>query len=335
MFKLGLERDTVVFRRILACVQCGNRYVIRWRSHNVQRGCKMETAPALVPAPAIVADRTKPVIIRPPEVSAAHDFAVIGYILTFLLSLPWLLIAAVIFGIGLAAYIGLVILPPVLPPVLVGIPFLGPLLVFLVFTLTPSFTVYMALGGGVILFIILFLAAIYFGIVRNINKGRYERARNAALFWGVLFIIPSFFALFSTALTGFVIAILPAFFFLMTFGRLGEVIAKYGPVAVMGEAVPGAPFAGPPGAPVPPIGGPIGAPIAGPPGLGPPMAGFPSQDLGLPMPPGGPPLTGVAPRIPLCPGCGRELYYSANHRRWYCMTCDNPMATSGRGLPHP
>lgn len=269
----------------------------------------METAPALVPAPAIVADRAKPVIIRPPEVSAAHDFAVIGYILTVLLSIPWLLIVLTIGGIGLAAYLGYAILPPVLPAFLASLPFIGPFLIFLTFTLSPSFTLYLAFGAGGLLAIIIFLGAIYFGMVRNINKGRYEKARNSALFFGVLFIVPTFFALFSPLITGTVIAILPAFFFLMTYGRLGEVIAKYGPVAVLGEAVPGMPFAVPP-----PVGAPVGAPVPAGPAPPAPVVGPPFQ-----------PLTGVAPRVPLCPGCGRELYYSANHRRWYCMTCDNPV----------
>jgi len=108
----------------------------------------------------------------------------------------------------------------------------------LTFTLSPSFTIYIAFGGGSLLIIILFLAAIYFGTVRNINKGRYEKARNAALFFGVLFLIPTFFIVLSTLLSGTIVAVLPAFFFLLTYGRLGEVIAKYGPVAVLGEAVP-------------------------------------------------------------------------------------------------
>jgi len=273
----------------------------------------METIPTLIPAPAILPEQPKgkPVIIRPPEVSAAHDFAVIGYILTFLLSLPWLIISLIIGGIGLAAYLGYAILPPVLPAYLAGLPFVGPFLVFLTLTLSPSFTIYLALGGGALLAVLIFLGVLYFSTVRSIIKGHYEKARNSLLFFGVLFIIPSFFTLFApTVLSGTIIAIIPAFFFLMSYGRLGEVIAKYGPVAIMGEAVPGAAFAGPPGTPMP-----MGAPA---PAIGPMpgMAGPPIQ-----------PLTGVAPRVPLCPGCGKELFYSANHRRWYCMTCDNP---SGR-----
>lgn len=273
----------------------------------------METAPpTLVPAPAIMETKQgKPVIIRPPEVSGAHDFAIIGYILTFLMSIPWLIIALVIGGIGVAAYLGYAILPPVLPAYLAALPLIGPFLLFFTFTLSPSFLIYIGLGGVALLAVIIFLGSIYFGMVRNINKGRYEKARNAALFFGVLFIIPTFFVLFApTIISGVIIAIIPAFFFLMTYGKLGEVIAKYGPVAIMGEAMPGAPFAGPPGGPMP-MGAPMGAPMPGP---------IPHGGLMPPMQP----LTGVAPRVPLCPGCGRELYYSANHRRWYCMTCDNP-----------
>ena len=272
----------------------------------------METAPpALIPAPAIMETRGKPVIIRPPEVSGAHDFAIIGYILTFLMSIPWLIIALVIGGIGVAAYLGYAILPPVLPVYLSGIPLIGAFLIFLTFTLSPSFLIYIGLGGAALFAVIIFLGAIYFGMVRNINKGRYEKARNSALFFGVLFIIPAFFVLFApTIISGVIIAIIPAFFFLMTYGKLGEVIAKYGPVAIMGEAMPGAPFAGPPGGSGPM---PMGAHMPGPFPPGAPMQMPPMQ-----------PLTGVAPRVPLCPGCGKELYYSANHRRWYCMTCDNP-----------
>jgi len=283
--------------------------------------------PEVVPAPAIVETRAKPVIIRPPEVSGAHDFAVIGYILTFLMSIPALIIALVIGGIGVAAYLGYVILPPVLPPALTGIPLLGAWLVFLTFTLSPSFIVYIGLGGAALLAIIIFLGAIYFGTVRNINKGRYEKARNAALFFGVLFIIPTFFVFFApTVISGIIIAIIPAFFFLMTYGKLGEVIAKYGPVAILGEAVPGAPFSGFPHGPAAP--GPVatmGPPLAG------PMPGSPAMPAMPPM--AEQPMTGVAPRIPQCPTCGRDLYYSANHRRWYCVGCDNPSVPTG--LPRP
>ena len=304
----------------------------------------METAPILMPAPAImeVPQRSKPVIIQPPEVSAAHDMAVIAFLLTFLLSIPWLLLSLIIGGIGVAAYLGYVILPPVIPASLASVPFLGPFLVYLTFVLSPSFLMYLGLGGGALLIVLIFLGILYWTTVHAINVGKYQKARNATLLFGVLFILPTFFVLFApTLIFGVVIAIIPAFFLLMAYARLGEVVAKYGPVAIMGEAAPGMSFAGPSGpmgVAMPAMPGPMAGPMVGPmPGMMPgPMAG-PMPGLGQ-IPPGavGPPtqpLTGVAPRVPLCPGCGRELYYSANHRRWYCMTCDNPMGT-GR-LPRP
>jgi len=264
----------------------------------------MESPPPLIPAPAMV-EQGKPVTIRPPEVGSAHDFAVIGFIITLLLSIPWVLLSLIIGGIGVAAYLGYLILPPVLPPPwCCSIPFLSQFLAFIFALLTPSFVIYTALGAGGLLVALLFLGAIYFGIVRNISKGRYEQARNAALFFAVLFIIPAFFVLYSAMLSGLIIALVPAFFFLLAYGRLGEVIAKYGPVAVMGEAVPGMPGVAPP-MPVTPAAMPMGGP----------MPAVPSG----PMPPS---TAGAPPRNPQCPTCGKELYYAANHRRWYCQTCD-------------
>ena len=313
----------------------------------------METAPVLMPAPTIVEvpQRAKPVIIQPPEVSAAHDMAVISFILTFLLSIPWILLSLVIGGMGVAAYLGYLILPPTIPGSLLAVPFLGALLAYITFVLSPSYVLYIGLGGGALLITLILLGIFYWTTVHAINVGRYQKARNAALIFGVLFILPTFFVLFAPAqIFGVVIAIIPAFFLLMAYGRLGEVVAKYGPVAIMGEAAPGMSSAGSSGSMgvvMPSMGAPMPGPIAGPmvgpvPGMMPsmmpgPMMG-PMPGVGQ-VPPGavGPPtqpLTGVAPRVPLCPGCGRELYYSANHRRWYCLTCDNPMGTGGK-LPRP
>ena len=301
---------------------------------------EMETVPALVPAPAVVTD-TKPVVIRPPEVSSAHDFTVIAYILTLILTVPWLIILGVIGYYGalnalyLYGYGAPYFLPPAVPASITGVPFIGPFVAFLIFVLTPSYITYLALGGGGLLVLIIFLALVYFTTVRNINKGRYERARSAVLFWGVLLFIPAFFVILSPVLSGSIVGILPAFFFLLAWGKLGEVVAKYGPVAVLGEAVPGAPFAGPPGPPPPmgmgmPIPPPMGAPMSGPMGMPMPGPGPPGgMPVGGPMPGGPPPMppsqpTGGPSKIPLCPTCGKELYYAANHRRWYCQTCDNP-----------
>ena len=88
----------------------------------------METAPICVPAPVMMEapQRSKPVIIQPPEVSAAHDMAVIAFILTFLLSIPWLLLSLIVGGIGVTAYLGYVILPPVIPAIFNERSFLRP-----------------------------------------------------------------------------------------------------------------------------------------------------------------------------------------------------------------
>jgi hypothetical protein len=285
----------------------------------------MEPAPISLPAPAIVEDRTKPVVIRPPEVNGAHDYAVLGYVLVFLYVLPWFIIVLTIGAFGLLAspYIpSSVVLPPVLPAWLGSIPLIGTLLLILTFPgvgLPPLWFDYLGFGVIGLLAAIIFLAIIYFGTVRNISKGRYEKARGTSLFFAVLFTIPVFLVLVAPmSFFPTVLLLLPAFFFYMTYGRLGEVIAKYGPVAVLGEAVPGAAVAGPP-PPSPPVvfGGPLGAPMS--PMGWPPMGGPP---MGVPSGMPGPPAP--APRTPLCPTCGRQLYYSANHRRWYCQTCDNP-----------
>ena len=275
----------------------------------------MESPPPLFPAPAIVEEKGKPVVIRPPEVGSAHDYAVIGWIITLLLAVPWVVISLIVGGFGLAAALGYLILPPTIPPALLAFPALGTFLAFVVFVLTPSYVVYLGLGVAGLIAALIFLGAIYFGIVRAISKGRYEKARGASLFWGIIFIIPVFFVLFNSVLSGTVIALVPAFFFLLTYGRLGEVIAKYGPVAVMGEAVPG--MAGV----SPPVSGPLGAVPMGMAGPVPSMGPMPGPGMG----PGGPmpPMAGP-PKNPQCPTCGKELYYSANHRRWYCQNCDNP-----------
>jgi len=281
----------------------------------------MEPVVPGVPAPVIVErPSAKPVLISPPEVNGAHDYAVLGYILVLLMSIPWFIIVVTIgaFGVLASPYLPFpIILPPALPVWLAAVPFIGPILTLLTFPgagLPPSWFVYLAAGGGGLVVGLIFILLIYFQTVRAISKGRYARARGGTLFWAVLFIIPAFAVLVSpTVFYPTILLLLPAFFFLMSYGRLGEVVAKYGPLAVLGEAVPG-----------------IGvAPTPPPPMLGAPMPAFPgpvaigSPIMPSPVPPA--PMTEqqpMAPRVPQCPTCGRDLYYSANHRRWYCQTCD-------------
>jgi len=277
-----------------------------------------------VPAPVIV-ERPggKPVLINPPEVSGAHDYAVIGYILVLLMTIPWFIVVLTIgaFGALASPYLPFpIILPPTLPAWLAALPFLGPILILLTFPgvgLPASWFVYLGFGAGGLLIGIIFILLVYFQTVRAISKGRYAKARGGTLFWAILFIIPTFAVLVSPdAFYPTVLLLLPAFFFLMAYGRLGEVVAKYGPVAVLGEAVPGMGVAPSP-PPVSAIGPPVVSGLPGPAAMGGPMM--------PPMAPNPPPMPGpqaMTPRVPQCPTCGRDLYYSANHRRWYCQTCD-------------
>jgi hypothetical protein len=283
----------------------------------------MEPVVPGVPAPVIVeTPSAKPVLISPPEVSGAHDYALIGYILVLLMTIPWFIIVLTIgaFGALASPYLPFpIILPPTLPAWLAAVPFIGAILILLTFPgvgLPASWFVYLGVGAGGLIIGLLFLLLIYFQTIRAISKGRYARARGGTLFWAVLFIIPTFAVLVSpTVFYPTVLLLLPAFFFLMAYGRLGEVVAKYGPLAVLGEAVPGVGVTATPpptmiGAPVPGVPGPVSM---GPPVM-PPIAPAPAMPMPQPQ--------ATAPRVPQCPTCGRDLYYSANHRRWYCQTCD-------------
>jgi len=282
-----------------------------------------------VPAPVIV-ERPggKPVLISPAEVNGAHDYAVIGYILVLLMTIPWFIIVLTIgaFGVLASPYLPFpLLLPPTLPAYLAAIPLIGPILTLLTFPgvgLPASWFVYLAVGAGGLLIGIVFLLLIFFQTVRAISKGRYARARGGTLFWAVLFLIPVFAVLVSpTIFYPTVLLLLPAFFFLMAYGRLGEVIAKYGPVAVLGEAVPGMGVAPASPPPLAAVGPPILPGPSGPMAMGGPMM----PPMMPPMGPSQPPMPepqSAGPRMPQCPTCGRDLYYSANHRRWYCQTCD-------------
>jgi len=281
----------------------------------------MEPAVPGVPSPVIVERPTaKPVFINPPEVNGAHDYAVIGYILVLLMTVPWFIIVLTIaaFGILASPYLPTpLILPPTLPAWLAALPFLGPILILITFPsvfLPPSWFVYLGFGAGGFVILLIFLLVVYLQTAGAIGKGRYARARGGTLFWAIIFIIPTFAVLVSpTIFYPTILLLLPAFFFLMAYGRLGEVVAKYGPVAVLGEAVPGvgvAPTPPPPalGVPVPGVPGPVamGGPMMPPPAPAAPMPAYQAP----------------GPRVPQCPTCGRDLYYAANHRRWYCQTCD-------------
>jgi hypothetical protein len=212
------------------------------------------------------------VIIRPPEVGSAHDFALVGWIFYLLLAIPFI-----------AIVIGSLIFPSVLAWVTVAVNALLWFSVILSFMVpVPPPTVLVWIGAAAI--IVLAWLIISYLPLHYVNIGRFEAARGSSLLFGIIFLLTLQF--------------LPGLFFLMAYARLGEVVSKYGPVAVLGATTPSIP---------PP------QPVA------PAVASSPPSTTGA----GAVVPLGVVPRVPLCPTCGRELYYASNYRRWYCLYCES------------
>ncbi|MGD0550554.1 MAG: hypothetical protein ABSA81_08440 [Candidatus Bathyarchaeia archaeon] len=288
----------------------------------------------------------RPVVIKPPEVVAAHDFLLIGWILLLLMGAPWLLVAIDALAVGVLGYLAY---PPAVIIAALATPstFVNDLTAY--FALAFNSTMALLLGAiGLAVFLILIIL-IYVTTVRRTSTGNYEGARAASLFFGAFLILVSLISF--AAFFGFVYAasaallILPALFFLMAFGKMGEVIARYGPMAVLSDASPieTAPQV-PSGAAVPPMSVPpmpmMAAPAMGMGTLaipaGPIEGAVPVANPGpiqgaIQMPPPPPSqypsqyqhLGGAVPRIPLCPTCGRELFYASNYKRWYCLVCES------------
>lgn len=206
---------------------------------------------------------------------------------------------------------------------------------FFAFTFATQALSAILVGAGAVAVFLIFIGVIYLTTIRRTNKGNYEGARTASLFYGVIMILLSLASF--AAFLGYPYAatatllILPALFFLMGYGKMGEVIARYGPMAVLSDAAPveTAPQV-PSGAAVPSL-----MPMMGPTmGMGMGTVAVPAQPgVGMPMPappvqyPQPPPqyqhLGGAVPRVPLCPTCGRELFYATNYKRWYCLVCES------------
>ena len=266
----------------------------------------------------------RPVVIKPPEVVATHDFLLIGWILLLLMGAPWVLVAIDALAVGVLGYLGYA---PLLIIATLATPstFINDLTTY--FALAFNWTMTLILGvAGLAIFLILIIL-IYVTTVRRTSTGNYEGARAASLFFGAIMILISLASF--AAFLGYVYAasaallILPALFFLMGYGKMGEVIARYGPMAVLSDAAPieTAPQV-PSGAAVPPM------PIMAAPAMGMGAVAIPAGPSGpVPMP--GPPpsqyqhVGGAVPRIPLCPTCGRELFYASNYKRWYCLVCES------------
>jgi ribosomal protein S27AE len=192
---------------------------------------------------------------------------------------------------------------------------------FFAFSFTPTTT--LAMGAGAVAFFLIVIFTIYGTTVRRTSTGNYEGARAASLFYGVIMILISLasfaaflgYPYFATA----ALLILPALFFLMGYGKMGEVIARYGPMAVLSDAAPIETMPQVPAgaaAPAMPI---MAAPVMG---MG--AVAIPANPAGnAPMSPHYQHVGGAVPRVPLCPTCGRELYYASNYKRWYCLVCES------------
>jgi ribosomal protein S27AE len=267
----------------------------------------------------------RPVVIKPPEVVATHDFLLIGWILLLLMGTPWLLVAADALAVGILGYLtyapGVIIAMLTTPS-----SFVNDLTAY--FALAFNWTMTLTLGvAGLAVFLIV-ITVIYASTVRRTSTGNYEGARAASLFFGVIMILTSLLSF--AAFFGYVygasaaLLILPALFFLMGYGKMGEVIARYGPMAVLSDASPIETASQvPSGAAVPAM------PMMAAPAMGMGAVAIPAgSGGGIPMP--APPpssyyqhLGGAVPRVPLCPTCGRELFYASNYKRWYCLVCES------------
>ena len=268
----------------------------------------------------------KPVVIKPPEVVATHDFLLIGWILLFLMSLPWLGLGTISLAVGSLLFVGYPA-AAVVAMLTTGSSLIDAWTAFFAFTFATQALSPLLIGAGAIAIFLIFIGVIYFTTVRRTSTGNYEGARAASLFYGVTLILLSLasfgaFLGYPYAATA-TLLILPSLFFLMGYGKMGEVIARYGPMAVLSDSSPieTAPQI-PSGAAIPPM----------------PMMASPAMGMGtmaIPANPGGaypmpaPPqsqyqhLGGAVPRVPLCPTCGRELFYATNYKRWYCLVCES------------
>jgi hypothetical protein len=137
--------------------------------------------------------------VRPPEVWAAHEYAVIGAIFFFLFTVLPLLAISLIFVADsplilsyIALWTGLVISPEWILPITMGF------------------------GIFAIIVILIFIGA-YLTTVKRIDDGLYEAAKTPCLIMGIIGL-----------LVGLVV---PGIFYMMAYTKLGEVILRYGPVA--------------------------------------------------------------------------------------------------------
>jgi ribosomal protein S27AE len=272
----------------------------------------------------------RPVVIKPPEVVATHDFLLIGWILLLLMGLPWLLVVVDALAVGILGYLTY---PAAIIVTMLATPssFVNNLTAYFAFAFNWTMTLLLGAAGLAVFLIVIIV--IYVTTVRRTSTGNYEGARAASLFYGVIMILISLASF--AAFFGYVYAasaallILPALFFLMGYGKMGEVIARYGPMAVLSDASPIETASQvPSGAAMPMMAQPA-MPMMAAPAMGMGAVAIPASSGGAFPMPAPPPssqyqhLGGAVPRVPLCPTCGRELFYASNYKRWYCLVCES------------
>ncbi len=137
--------------------------------------------------------------VRPPEVWAAHEYAVIGSIFFFLFTvLPLLAISLFLIADSslilsyIAFWTGIVISSAWMLPIMMGA------------------------GIFAIVIILVFIGA-YLTTVKRIDDGLYEAAKTPCLIMGILGLLIGL--------------IVPGIFYMLAYTKLGEVILRYGPVA--------------------------------------------------------------------------------------------------------
>lgn len=137
--------------------------------------------------------------VRPPEVWAAHEYAVIGSIFFFLFTVLPLLAISLFFIADssiilsyIAFWTGIVISSAWMLPIMMGA------------------------GIFAIVVILVFIGA-YLTTVKRIDDGLYEAAKTPCLIMGILGLLIGL--------------IVPGIFYMLAYTKLGEVILRYGPVA--------------------------------------------------------------------------------------------------------
>jgi len=136
--------------------------------------------------------------VRPPEVWAAHEYAVIGSIFFFLFSVLPLLAISLLFIADSSLIISYIFF-------LTGIDLTAWML-----------PIVMGAGIFAIVIILVFIGA-YLTTVKRIDDGLYEAAKTPCLIMGILGLLVGL--------------IVPGIFYMLAYTKLGEVILRYGPVA--------------------------------------------------------------------------------------------------------